>query len=213
MGTKLRSQWKGLQGEELLHQQCPWLWVGWPYEDPQPVMPQLLWFPRGMVEHLRWATHTDQCWPVQLSSADLVPHLAEVMQKYCKNVSALGWKEGLPITVDVLISRFAPLRKTTPPRNEERPEPSSFLPHSHLVNLEGCPSPEGRLALRILSSLPSRLYRLWRISLDLFSSELDGAVRTQWVSTRHLGKQDRGEKARHLQEAFKPELCDGGRGG
>lgn len=44
----------------------------------------------------------------------------------------------------------------------------------------------------------------------MFSSELDGAVRTQWVSTWHLGEQNRGgEKARDLQEAFKHELCVG----
>ena len=41
------------------------------------------------------------------------------------------------------------------------------------------------------------------------ASELDGAIRTQWVSTWRLGEQNRGEKARDLQEAFKHELCDG----
>lgn len=45
----------------------------------------------------------------------------------------------------------------------------------------------------------------------MLSSELDGAVRTEWVPTWHLGEQGRGgEKARDLQEAFKHELCDGG---
>lgn len=124
-----------------------------------------------------------------------------------------GLEGGPSIAIDVLISKeFAPLRKTTPPRNEEKSEPPNLSSHSHLVNLEGCPSPEGGLALRIsLIPAQSGSTDFGEYTLDLFSSELDGAVRTQWVSTRHLGEQDRGgEKARHLQEAFKPELCDGG---
>lgn len=122
MGTMLRSQWnKSTSRWRVATPQVTWLWVDWPYEDPQPVMPKA---------SLTSKRHGERCSEghsyrsvlthAYLSSADFVHTQVGPCRKTARMSLPPGLKGGPSIAIDVLMSKeFAPLRKTTPPGNED----------------------------------------------------------------------------------------------